>query len=130
MTKINLEQIKTDLLNIRDLNGLTTEFTKIKKEISKINLKKEITQKSKKRLKILEKKYASLKIKTIKVQKQADKEIDKVLTLIKKTKNEARKSFNNIAKTVIGEQKRLSKVMTKTPVKRKTRTKKVSVKKN
>lgn len=131
MAKINIEKIKNDLFNVRDVDGLKKELIKIKSEISKINLKKEISTESNKRLKVLEKRYADLKKDVSKLQKQADKEIDRILTTAKKARSEAKKSFDKIAKTLKEEQQRLRKAISKksTSPKKKTTKKAASKKK-
>ena len=128
-TRKKLEDIKADLMQVKDLDSLKKEFNKLKQELSKIDFKKEFTAETNRRLKQAEKSYAQMGREFSKLQKQVDQEIERTMTFLKKAKVEAKKSVKKVAQTAEAERKRVAKELKKVSFKKKTTRKKKTKKK-
>ena len=124
-TRKKLEDIKSDLMKVKDLESLKKEFDKFKSNFSKLDLKKEITSETNRKLRQAEKNYAQIGKEISKIQKQVDQEIEKAMVFLKKAKVEAQKSVKKIAQTAEAERKRVAKELKKSSTKKRV-TKKAS----
>jgi hypothetical protein len=89
-----------ELLNVKNIDDLKSELGKlaseIQTEIQKFDINAHLSPEAKTRLKALEGRYAKVMKAIHKAQKQFDREFNKSLRVLKRTRQDAEKQFENI----------------------------------
>jgi predicted secreted protein len=127
-----------DLLKVKNVDELKNELgrlaSEIQSEIQTFDLNAHLSPEAKSRLKMLEQRYANIMRAIQKAQKQFDREFNKSLRVLKRTRQDAEKRLNSIKAsigkhrgTIIKASNDLRKRMSPTPKKSTTvkRTKKI-----
>ncbi len=89
-----------DLLKVKNLEELKTELTQLagelQSEIQNFSINAHLSTEAKARLKTLESQYSKVVQSISKAQKQFDREFDKSIRILKRTRTDAEKQFGQI----------------------------------
>lgn len=89
-----------ELMNVKNVDDLKSELTKIateiQKEIQSFDLNEHLSPEAKSRLKMLEQRYSEVTRSVQKAQRQFDREFNKSLRILKRTRQDAEKQLKGI----------------------------------
>lgn len=119
---LNFTQIKSELLKLTDVDYLKKELQRLANEIKEYKLDVALTPQAKSKLKSLEKRFHDVRKALIKAEKQISTEVNKFVTLLRKTsaQTQAKMVAIRLGKKTSGK-KATKKVAKKTTRKKSTR---------
>lgn len=106
--ELNMNKVKQEFRKLSDLDYVKGEIRKIADEVRRFDLHVKLSPSAQKRLKELETRYAVWMQSVSKAQKQLDREFNRALRTLKKTKTDVRKHIDTAKKTATAQQKKIS----------------------
>jgi hypothetical protein len=103
-----MEKVKQEIRKLSDLNYVKGEIRKIANEVRGLDLQTKLSPSAQRRLKDLETRYAVWLQSVSKAQKQLDREFNRALRTLKKTKTDVLKNIDTAKKTASAQQKKIS----------------------
>ncbi len=104
MNQIKLNQIKEELMKIKDFDSLKKEIKKLITEIEKFDFKKAIPDDQ---MEYIDKKYKEIMKTITTVQSKVEKEVDKTMRLVSSRKEEAFQILKDAQKQALKQKKEL-----------------------
>ena len=108
MSQININQIREELMKIKDFDSLKKEVRKLVKEIEKFDFKKAIPSD---KMDYIEKKYKEIMGTISTVQNKVEKEMDKTMKMVSSRREEAFKVLKEAQKQAYKQKKDLEKLL-------------------
>lgn len=108
MSQININQIREELMKIKDFDSLKKEVKKLVKEIEKFDFKKAIPAD---KMDYIEKKYKEIMGTISTVQNKVEKEMDKTMKMVSSRREEAYKVLKEAQKQAYKQKKDLEKLL-------------------
>ena len=108
MSQLNINQIREELMKIKDFDSLKKEVRKLVKEIEKFDFKKAIPAD---KMDYIEKKYKEIMGTISTVQNKVEKEMDKTMKMVSSRREEAFKVLKEAQKQAYKQKKDLEKLL-------------------
>lgn len=108
MSQLNINQIREELMKIKDFDSLKKEIKKLITEIEKFDFKKAIPAD---KMDYIEKKYKEIMGTISTVQNKVEKEVDKTMKLVSSRREEAFKVLKEAQKQALKQKKDLEKLL-------------------
>lgn len=108
MNQMKINQIRDELMKIKDFDSLKKEIKKLIAEIEKFDFKKAIPED---KMEYIEKKYNEIMKTITTVQSKVEKEVDKTMKLVSSRKEEAFKILKDAQKHALKQKKDLENLL-------------------